>query len=429
MEFTIISDPQFWGFVILLFLGGTLLSGFYPSLVISSFKPVVVLKGKVFKSNKGSFLRKGLVVFQFTVSIILIAGTIIVLQQLNFMKNKDLGININQTLVLKGPGVTDSTYSDKLESFRTETTRIAGVENMSASSNVPGDEIFWTRGINRLSGNTDLRMTVYNVGIDQKYIPSFNLDVLAGRNFSLEFNDENKVILNRSLAEFLEFEDFEEAIGQQVQLGGDTLEIAGVIEDYHQMSLKNNKTPIVFRLSTSNSFFSFKINSDNYRKAIDDIQTEWAAFFPGNPYDYFFLDEFFNKQYESDRRFSRAFSIFSFMAIFVACMGLFGLASFMTSQRTKEIGIRKALGSSIRGIVSLLSSGFVKLVLISNLLALPLAWWLMDIWLQSFPFHINVSIVVLLFSGFLVVLIALLSVSFQTIKAAMVNPANTLRYE
>jgi putative ABC transport system permease protein len=253
--------------------------------------------------------------------------------------------------------------------------------------------------------------------------------LLAGRIFSKEFNDKKMVILNKSLSEVLDFADPAEAIGQRVSLGGDTLEIAGVVEDYHQMSLKNDKAPIVFMSTTSNDFFSFKIESDNYRNVLDDIESKWTSFFPGNPFDYFFLDEYFNRQYDKDRQFSQVFTIFSCLAIFVACLGLFGLASFMTSQRTKEIGIRKALGSSITGIVTLLSGGFAKLVLISNIFALPLAWLLMDNWLKSFPYHIDLSPLVLLFSGLLVVVIAVFSVSFQTVNAALLNPANTLRYE
>lgn len=345
------------------------------------------------------------------------------------MKDKDLGISINQTLVVKGPDAVDSTYRQKLESFHTETTKISGVKNMASGTNVPGDEIFWTRGIHRIRGNTEAGMIVYNVGIDHYYIPSFDLEILAGRNFSKDFNDDDKVIMNRALSEVLDFADPEEAIGKNMNLGGDTLEIAGVIDDYHQMSLKNNKAPLVFRLVSANNYFAYKINSDSYREVLEDIEAEGEVFFSGNPFDYFFLDEFFDKQYDKDRQFSQVFSIFSFLAIFVACMGLFGLASFMTSQRTKEIGIRKALGSTVQGIVTLLSSGFAKLVLISNLFALPLAWWLMDKWLQSFPYHTDVSIPVLIFSGLLVVIIAMLSVSYQTVKAALLNPANTLRYE
>ena len=345
------------------------------------------------------------------------------------MKNKELGININKTLVIKGPGATDSTFHQKLESFHLETTKLARIKNMTAATNVPGDEIFWTRGINRISGNTEAGMIVYNVGIDEHYLPAFDLKLLTGRNFSKEINDTDKVILNKSLSEVLDYSDPSEAIGEKVRLEGDTLEIAGIIEDYHQMSLKNDKTPIVFKKVSANDFFSYKIETDNYQNTLADIKVQWDSFFPGNPYDYFFLDEFFNIQYEKDRQFSQVFIIFSCLAIFVACLGLFGLASFMTSQRTKEIGIRKALGSSISGIVTLLSGGFAKLVLISNIFALPLAWLLMDNWLKSFPYHIDLSPLVLLSSGLLVVVIAVLSVSFQTVNAALLNPANTLRYE
>ena len=429
IEFTMIAEPGFWGTTVILFLSGTLLAGFYPALVLSSFKPVRVLKGKIFASSGGRMMRQSLVVFQFTVSIILISGTLIVFQQLDFMKNKDLGIDINKTLVIKGPGAIDSTYQQKLESFHNESTQITGVKSMSASSNIPGDEIFWTSGIRRLSGNTDAGMTVYIVGMDHHYIPSYNLELLAGRNFSKEFNDKKKVIMNRALSEVLEFNAPEDAIGEKVRLGGDTLEIAGIIEDYHQMSLKNDKAPMVYRLTESNSFYSFKIESANYRNVLNGIESRWAEFFPDNPFDYFFLDEFFNRQYNKDRQFSQVFTVFSMLAIFVACLGLFGLASFMTSQRTKEIGIRKALGSSMQGIVTLLSGNFFKLVLIANLIALPCAWWMMDQWLQGFPYRINVSFPVLIGAGLLVVFIAMVSVSYQTIKAALVNPANTLRYE
>ncbi len=430
IPFSLIKEPSFWIIAGGLFIVGSLLSGFYPSWVLSSFQPVVVLKGKVNNTGHGALLRKGLVVFQFFASVLLISGTLIVYKQLQFMKNKDLGINIHQTLVLEGPGVIDSLYEQNLESFKTEALRISGIEKMTASSNVPGNEIFWTRGIRRINGGPESSVTVYNVGIDEDYVPAFNLKIISGRNFNIEsLSDREGVLMNRALATSIEYDNPEEAIGEKVRLGGDTLEILGVLEDYHQMSLKNNKAPLVFRMIPSSSFYAFKVQAENYNKVIEELREPWATFFPGNPFDYFFLDDFFNRQYESDRQFSQVFGLFSVLAIFVACMGLFGLASFMTSMRTKEVGIRKALGSTVQSVAILLSYGFIQLVIIGSIIAAPVAWFIMNNWLSSFPYRITINPLIFVLASFLVVLIALVSVGYQTIKAAMANPANTLRYE
>lgn len=425
-----ILDAQFWLLVSGLFIVGTLLSGFYPAMVLSSFKPISVLKGKIAKTEKGNIMRKSLVIFQFVSSVVLISGTIIVYQQLNFMKSRDLGIDINQTLVLEGPGITDSLYDQTLESFKHEILRIAGVKQITASSNIPGDEIFWTRGIRRLQGGPESSLTIYNVGIDHDYVPAYDLKLVAGRNFDKNFpNDNERVLINRELSESLDFNSPEMALGHMVRLGGDTLEIAGVLENYHQMSLKSKVTPLVFRLTTGSSFYSLKIESDNAQDVLASIKEPWETFFAGNPLDYFFLDSFYNKQYESDRQFGQLFGIFSLLAIFVASLGLFGLASFLTIQRTKEIGIRKVLGSSVSNIVLLLSKGFIQLVLISNLIAWPLTWWLMESWLQSFPYRIDINPMLFLGAGLGVVVIAFLSVGTQTLKAALLNPTESLKYE
>jgi putative ABC transport system permease protein len=268
------------------------------------------------------------------------------------------------------------------------------------------------------------------VGIDENYIPAFNLNVIAGRNFSKDFpSDEDGIIINRSLANSIEYVNLEEAIGEKVNLGGDTLNIVGVIEDYHQMSLKSRTIPIVMRLSEFNSFYALKIDSDSYQNILAGVNNIYNQIFPGNPVNYFFLDEFFNKQYDSDRQFGQVFSLFSILAIFVACLGLFGLASFMTTQRTKEVGIRKALGSSVGGIAALLSGSFIKLVIVGAILATPVAWIIMSLWLESFPYHIKISPLVFLLSWLIVILIALASVAYQTITTALLNPAKTLRYE
>ena len=425
-----IQQTDFWVLVGILFFVGAMLSGFYPAIILSSFKPVAVLKGKSMRASQGGGLRKSLVVFQFVASVVLISGSIIVYQQLDFMKNQSLGVDINKTLVLKGPGIIDSLYQQNLESFKTEVLRISGVKSMTASTNVPGDEIFWASGIKRLVGGPENAISGYAVGIDYDYVPSFDLKIIAGRNFDLQHtNERGSVILNRSMAEVLDYKDPQLAIGEKIRHGGDTLEVVGILEDYHQMSLKTMVTPLVFRFIPADSFFAFKIETADSKLLLAQIEEPWKTFFPGNPIDYFFLDQFFNRQYESDQQFGRVFSLFTALAIFIACLGLFGLASFMTIQRTKEIGIRKVLGSTSSNIVLLLSKGFIQLVLIANLIAWPLAWWIMNSWLESFPYRIDINPFLFVLAGSGVVVIAFISVGFQTFKAASVNPAQTLKYE
>ncbi len=427
---TYVFQPEFWYAVLALFVGGAFLSGFYPAIVLSSFKPVSVLKGKVATSAHGSLLRKSLVVFQFSASVFLIVGSVVVYQQLRFMRSQDLGVDIAETLVIKSPGVRDSTYASKMELLKAEALRLPGVRKMTASTNVPGDEIFWASGIRRLEKTPESNISGYTVGIDQDYIDAFGLELLAGRSFSKDFpGDESRVILNRSMAEALDWRDPTEAIGRQI-VQGDTMEVVGVIENYHQMSLKESISPLVYRYTPGFSqFCAIKLENGNYREVIAGVEGSWKQIFPGNPLDYFVLDQFFNKQYDGELRFGRIFNIFTALAIFIASLGLFGLASFMTMQRTKEIGIRKVLGSSATGIVILLSRGFVLLVLVANLIAWPLSWWLMNRWLLGFPYHINLDPVVFVLAGAGVVVIAFISVGYQTMKAAVLNPANTLRTE
>jgi putative ABC transport system permease protein len=425
-------QPDFWLLLGSLFLAGTLLSGFYPSMVLSSFKPVSVLKGKVFHTAQGNLLRKSLVVFQFVASVVLISGSVIVYQQLKYMRNQDLGIDINQTIVLKGPGViVDSLFRQTLEAFKTESLRIPGIKSMTASTNVPGDEIFWASGIKRVVGGPENSISGYTVGIDHDYVPSFDLNIIAGRNFDLDHPNEKKhVILNRAMVIALEFDDVKSAIGEKVRHGGDTLEIVGVLEDYHQMSMKEVVTPLVYRYTPDfASFLAFKVETNNYQQLLSSLEAPWKTLFPDNPMDHFYLDQFFNRQYESDKRFGQIFGMFTLLAIFIACLGLFGLASFMTMQRTKEIGIRKALGSTSTDVILLLSKGFIQLVIMANLIAWPLAWYIMENWLQSFPYRITINPVLFLAAGLGVVIIAFLSVGFETFKAARINPALTLKNE
>jgi putative ABC transport system permease protein len=426
------ADPEFWILVGSLFLLGTVLSGFYPAIVLSSFKPVAVLKGKLIRSSGGEILRKSLVVFQFSASVFLIVGSLIVYQQLQFMKHQDLGLTIDDTLVLQGPGVgvMDSLVAERLDGFKAEVERIAGVKSMTASSAIPGKEIYWASNIRLLTSPTTENLNVSGSAIDQDFIKSYGVKILAGRDFDHSMtHDDKRVILNLALCERLGFKDPKEAIGKMVVFSQDTLEVMGVSENFHQMSLKNEVAPLVMGLGYSVSYFSLKVETDNYQSIIASLQEPWNRFFPGNPIDYFFLDEFFNRQYDKDNRFGQVFTLFTFLGILIASLGLFGLASFMALQRTKEIGIRKVLGSSVSGIVVLLSRSFMQPVLIANLIAWPIAWWIMDRWLQSFPYRISINPLYFIAAGMLVVIIAFISVSSQTLKAAMTQPANTLKHE
>lgn len=422
---------DFWLIVVALFLFGTLLVGFYPAFILSSFKPVSVLKGKAVRGAEGNILRKSLVVVQFMIAVFLISGVVIVYQQLKFMRNQDLGVNINQTLVLKGPGVVvDSLRTQQLEGMKAEALRIPGVKSMTSSSNVPGDEIFWASGIRKYGSDIASRISGYTLSMDVDYVDAFGLKVIEGRNFDLTSNGRKHVILNRAMVAALDFKDPKSAVGDKIIQGRDTMEVIGVLENYHQMSLKEQVAPLVYRYFPDNSnFIAFKLETENTQQILSQMQPVWDKHFPGNPMDYFFLDQFFNRQYDGDKRFGQLFSMFTVLAIFVACMGLFGLASFMTIQRTKEIGIRKALGSSSSEVVLLLSKGFIQLVIVANMIAWPLAYFTMDRWLQTFPYRISINPLLFVVAGLGVVSIAFLSVGFQTLKASQVNPARTLRSE
>ncbi len=421
---------SFWGQAGLLFLLGLLFSGFYPAIILSSFKPVAVLKGKIVRSAKGGMLRKFLVIFQFAASIILISGSIVVYQQLDFMKSKDLGLDINQTLVLKGPRIVDSLNFKKVNAFKDEIKKIEGVKSISTGSNIPGKENYWTSTITRLNGGDNTRHIVTSVAMDHEYIPSFDLEVLAGRNFDVAFpNDENRIILNQSLANLLGFINVAEAIGETLVFSGDTLDIIGVVKDYHQMSLKTDVIPIAHLLESAPRFIAVKIQTSNYNNVLSAIDAPWQKFFPEDPIDFFFLDEFFNKQYATDERRGMVFSLFTLLAIFIASLGLIGLASYITVQRTKEIGIRKVMGSTVLGIVVLLTRGFMQPIIIANFIAWPVAWFVMDKWLQSFPYRISINPFLFLLAGIIVMLIAVVAVGSQTLRAAVMSPAKSLKYE
>lgn len=425
IPFSLFAGSQFiW--LIGVFALGTLLSGLYPAFVLSGFRPAHILKGSFKNSNSGIALRRSLIVGQFTASIALIIGTIVVYRQVNFMQHQQLGFDRTQTLVLEGPHtLSDSLYPGVFGGFKQQVLQVPGIQSITGSSSVPGDEIYWTNSFRRKADDT--RFTMYLLGVDEAFIPAYDMHVLAGRNF--EITDKQSAILNESAAKLLGFESPEKAVGEIIQRGRrDSFTVRGVLRDFHHQGLQKAVDPMVLvQQPDQRNYYSLKVNTKDLSRTIASVEKAWAGTFPNDPYRYFFLDEFFDRQYKSDLLFGKVFGFFALMAILVACLGLLGLTSYNILQRAKEIGIRKVLGASSVQVVGLLSKDLLKLVVVAIVVATPLAWYVMNHWLQDFAYHIDVEWWMFLAAGALAVLVALLTVSFQSFKAAMNNPVKSLR--
>jgi putative ABC transport system permease protein len=425
--------PFYWQIFIGLFVLGTFLSGIYPAFVLASFRPITVLKG-IFKNSAGGIsLRKGLIVVQFVISVVLIAGTIIVYQQVKYMRNQRLGVNIDQTLVLNAAGsLQDSLYTTTFQPFKTELLKQPGIRSVAASSNVMGKEIYWTSGTRRLDAPNETSVTLYYMGIDYDFIPGYDLKLLAGRNFSKDFKtDEKGVLLNQKAVELLGYKNAKEAINGKLARGRrDTMNIVGVVADYHHQGLQKVIDPMIFLLYPDiRGFYSLKVKTADLQKTIANVSTTWDKYFPADPMEYFFLDETFDQQYKSDRLFGNVFGVFAFLAILIACFGLLGLSAYNVMQRTKEIGIRKVLGASVPNILVLLSTDFLKLIFISLFIAIPVGWYVMHSWLQDFAYRINIHWWVFIIAAVIAILIAVFTIGTQAIKAALTNPIKSLRTE
>jgi putative ABC transport system permease protein len=423
---------EYWLLFLALFAGGTLLSGLYPSFVLSSFQPIAVLKG-VFKNSAGGVsLRKGLIVIQFLTSVVLIAGTIIVYQQVSYMRRQQLGVNIDQTLILQGAGsLQDSLYQNVFQPFKNELLQHGNIKRVAASTSVMGNEIYWTSGTTRLDKPDETAVTLYHLGVDYDFLPTYGLKLLAGRNFSVEFkSDEKAALINERAAELLGFKNVEEAVHGRLRRGRDTLTIAGVVSNYHHQGLQKAIDPMILLLRpNSRSYYSVKIGTADVQNTIASVQKIWSKYFPADPLNYFFLDEAFNQQYKSDALFGKVFGVFAFLAILIACFGLLGLSAYNVLQRAKEIGIRKVLGASIQNILLLLSKDFLQLILVALVLAVPVGWFIMHEWLQDFAYRINIAWWVFALAGSISLGIALLVIVLQAMKAAMENPVKSLRTE
>lgn len=425
------SDPVVTSILLAILVVGGILSGVYPAVVLTSFNPWSAIKSSNMHFEQGKFIRKGLVIFQFFISFILIIGTLAVFQQVRFMKSISLGFNPDQLMIVKNPSLKSE---GAFRYFDNQVSSLASVVNISASSNIPGRNletgIVFTRST---EGSLDEARSITIIKTDQQLINTYELNLTTGRNFEMEriSEDSTSVILNLAAVKFLDFESAEEAIGQMIYLYGSIQhKVIGIVEDYHHQSAKFEYEPVVFMKSQKpEEYITLKVNTSNLRETISRVNGIWNEAYAEYPFDYFFMNDHFNNQYRSDKQFNAIFGLFSILTLIVSSLGLFGFSLFRVAQRTKEIGIRKALGASVVSIFSTMTSEFIVLILASIVFAIPIAYWLITYWLSNYAFKMDLSTLLFVVPVVVLLFIALLSISIQTIKVSFMSPVDSLRHE
>jgi putative ABC transport system permease protein len=428
IAFHILSDKWFVILLLLLPVLVGVLAGLYPALYLSHFQAANVLKGTLSSSSKNPVLRRSLVILQFSISIVLIIATGIIFQQLMYMQQKDLGFEKGQLLVLP----EYMTLAPQYEAFKTELLTSSTVEGVGRSQLVPTDQLLNSMGAQVMKGDSlaPTSATIKFVTVDHDLLDVYKVEMAAGRNFSRSHlsDDSSAYIINEAAARMIGWRDAQQALDQTLSYGDNRGRIIGVVKDFHFESLHKEISPMVFMISRSGNYgnISVKVSGDT-KQAMAHIEQIWQKFLPGYPFEYDFMDQLYGQSFEAEKQKAQIFTIFSGIAIFIACLGLFGLASYTTVQRTKEIGIRKVFGASILRIVTLLSTDFLVLVLVANLIAWPLAWYAMDRWLEDFAYRVEIQTGVFMLAAFLAFIIAIVTISFHAIKAASANPVKALR--
>ena len=426
--------------VILLLISFTcitgLLAGIYPAFVLSSFKPIEVLRGKFKSGKQGRFLRSGLVVFQFSISVILIICTLVVNKQMHYMTSEKLGFQKEQTLIIERTDL----LGENTRAFKNEIKNIKGVTSVTSTTALPGQQNYFGSSWATLE-NRNQPMTGRGIIVDDEYLKTLNLTLVEGRFFSKDFpTDSLAVVINEKAAKELGLQN---PVGSRIISNDDflnaqdgtqfTYEVIGVVKDFHYQSLHEPITPLVFtngaRFNNILGLAAVHVEGNSFAFAIDEIETIWKKFVNDKPFTYQFLDQTIEQQYQAESRARKVFTFFSLITIFIACIGLLGLAAYTTRQRVHEIGVRKVLGASVGNIIGMLSIDFIKLIFLATLIAVPIAWYAMHNWLQNFAYHISTIWDLFMIATLIVIMTAFLTISFQAIKAAIANPVKSLRTE
>ncbi|RYY16159.1 MAG: FtsX-like permease family protein, partial [Chitinophagaceae bacterium] len=424
------EPQQFLALFALLLVTG-FLSGAYPAIVLSGYKPVASLKGKINSSPWNINFRKGLVVFQFATSTVLVICTTIVYKQMQFMQNRELGFSGDQTMIINFEG--DGNVQRRLEAVKTSLAGIPGVDGITASSNVPGDAKHgnWSMDFVKNNGDTlQTELPIYLIDFD--FLNQFRVPVLAGRPLSRDYPSDTveSILINETAVAKLGFARAEDALGVKVRMYPNDAKIVGIVKDFHFEALQKPVTPLAMRVLRSNyRLLSLKLSGADLGRTITEVSETWQRLVPERPMEFSFLNDGFDRQYAAETRFGKVFAVFSIIAISIACLGLFALALFSVQQRTKEIGIRKVLGAGTSSITLILSRQFMWLVIIGVLIACPIAWSLMTGWLQKFAFRAEPGPFVFLSAGAGALIISMLTIGYHTITAAATNPAKSLRSE